>query len=302
LIEQQRNDLCYLQFAHYRQFPEIIHGVFTRQGGYSTPPYRGLNTSTSLKVPGADSVENVVRNRQLTLRALDLPPSPCVTLWQVHGADVMVFDARDEWRTDWAYRTYYEQPWTPQTIRKADALVTQERGITLALSFADCTPILLYDPVQHVIGMAHGGWRGTARGVVVATVEAMSERFGCRPADLYAGIGPAIDACCYEITETVQQIFLGRVQFDDMPTHEHYRGIVRESVVISTLQLPDRSSLRLDLATTNYNQLLLAGLLPEHIEVTGICTGCHTDRFFSHRREHARTGRFPVIMALKAEG
>ncbi len=83
-----------------------------------------------------------------------------------------------------------------------------------------------------------------------------------------------------------------------MPTLERYRKLVRESAVFSTRQLPDRTSLRLDIRETNRNQLLMAGLLPEHIEMSGICTGCRTDLFFSHRVEQGKTGRFPVILAL----
>ncbi|MBE3561468.1 MAG: peptidoglycan editing factor PgeF [Ktedonobacteraceae bacterium] len=303
MIEKQLNDVCYLQFHHFSQFPELVHGIFTRQGGHSVAPYASLNTSTTLKAAqnGGDSIANVVRNRQLALQALDLPLHPCVTLWQVHGAAVEIFDNSETWRTDWAYESYYYQSWMPETIRKADALITQQRGITLALSFADCTPVLLYDPVKRVAALAHSGWRGTARGIVAATVAAMVRRFDCRPEQIHAGIGPAIGACCYEVSETVRQIFLGHAQFDEMPTDPQYRGIVRESAIFSTITLPDgRASLRLDLQATCYRQLLMTGIRPEHIETTDICTACRRDRFFSHRVEQGKTGRFPVFMALRA--
>ncbi len=290
-------DVQYLQFSHYSQFPELIHGVFTRQGGCSQEPYRSLNTSTPPFNPG-DSIENVVRNRVLAMRALDVAMYPCVTLWQVHGADIAIYNGEEEWRTDWADRSYYERPWVAQSIHKADALITRERGTVLALSFADCVPILLYDPVERVIGLVHGGWRGTARGIVAATLEAMYEYAGCLPRNMYAGIGPAIGACCYEVSEAVQQLFLGQVQFETMPTNERYRDLINEAAVFSTLTLADKSSLRLDLQATNRNQLLLAGVLAEHIETMEICTSCNTERFFSHRREQGKTGRFPVLMGL----
>src|ERR1700738_2936681 len=151
-----------------------------RQGGYSEEPYRSLNTSTPPFNPG-DSIENVVRNRVLAMGALDVAMYPCVTLWQVHGADIAIYNGEEEWRTDWANSSYYERAWMPQSIRKADALITKERGAVLALSFADCVPVLLYDPVEQVIGLVHGGWRGTARGIVAATLEAMHEFAGCQP-------------------------------------------------------------------------------------------------------------------------
>jgi YfiH family protein len=292
-----------MQFGHYRQFSELRHGVFTRLGGYSKTPYEGLNASFST----GDALENVVRNRLLVLQSLEIEAYPCATLWQVHGAEVATIDTEseiwDDWRDDWPHRSYcvgeQELVWTIKPRRKADALITRQRGVTLALSFADCTPVLFYDPVQGAIGMAHGGWRGTARGIALATVEAMSEQFACRPENIYAGIAPSIGACCYEITEQVRRLYMGEVEFNEMPTAEKYREKVRESAVFSTVQLADSTSLRLDIRESNYNQLLMAGLLPEHIEMPGICTGCSTDLFFSHRMELGKTGRFPVVMALR---
>jgi YfiH family protein len=232
------------------------------------------------------------------MRALDVLDYPCVTLWNVHGAEVAIPNIGSNWRTDWAYHSFYQQPWTPESLHKADALITCEPGIALALSFADCAPILLYDPVKHVLALVHGGWRGTARGVVMASVEAMIRYSGCRPDNIYAGIGPAIGSCCYEITESIYQLFTGQLQFDEAPTRQAYRKRVRESVVCTRLRLAEREGLYLDLSSTNRNQLLMCDLLPEHIEVAGICTGCNTDRFFSHRKEQGKTGRFPVIVAL----
>ncbi|GAC1357358.1 MAG: peptidoglycan editing factor PgeF [Ktedonobacteraceae bacterium] len=299
MIEQQRDNACFLQFNSFLNFPNLIHGVFTRDGGYSDQPYKGLNTLGSLR--GGDNLDNVIRNRQLALHSLALDGYPCVTLWNIHGADVFVPDIRANWRTDWAHRSYYEQTWTPQEIHKGDALITRQRGVAIALSFADCTPIALYDPIEQVIGVAHGGWRGTARGIVLATIDAMSKHFGSLPRNIYAGIGPTIGPCCYEVSQTVQDLFMGVQHFDDIPTQEQYRSLVRESAVFSVVSLPAKESLRLDLWETNRRQLLMAGLVAERIEVAEICTSCHVDRFFSHRAEHSKTGRFPMIMALAEE-
>ena len=303
MIERRGDKACYMQFGHYRQFPELRHGVFTRLGGYSTTPYEGLNASYST----GDLFENVVRNRLLVLQALEIEEFPCATLWQVHGAEVATLDTErevwDDWRGDWAHRSYVleeqELVWTIKPRRKADALITRQRGVTLALSFADCTPLLFYDPVERAIGLAHGGWRGTARGIALATVEAMGEQFGCRPENIYAGVAPSIGSCCYEISETVYKLYMGELEFDELPTAEKYRESVRQSAVFSTKQLAEGTSLRLDIRETNYHQLLMAGLLAEHIEMPGICTGCSTDLFFSHRMEQGKTGRFPVVLALR---
>ena len=305
MIERQGDNARYLQFSQYLQFPEITHGVFTRFGGYSTPPYQGLNASLST----GDTLDNVLRNRLLVLQTLGIVEYPCATLWQVHGADIAVLNTEaevwDDWRNDWPHRSYdvegQELLWTRKPRRQADAVITQQRGVTLALSFADCTPILFYDPVQHALGLAHGGWRGTARGIAFATVAAMHEQFGCQPKNIYACVAPAIGACCYEVSEQVRRLYIGEEQFEDVPTAAPYRSMVRESAVFSTRQLPERVSLRLDIRETNRNQLLMAGISPEHLEMPNICTGCRTDLFFSHRIEHGQTGRFPVVLAMRRD-
>ncbi|GCF09715.1 peptidoglycan editing factor PgeF [Dictyobacter arantiisoli] len=300
MIEQHYENVHYLQFSHYQAFPELTHGVFTRHGGVSKAPYASLNTSAPPR-GGGDSFTNAIQNRQLALQALDLSTLPSVTLWQIHGADVVTLDRHAGWRTDWANMSYYEQPWTAETIHQGDALLSQEQDIAMALSFADCTPITVYDPVKRVFGIAHGGWRGTARGIVLATIEEMQTRFGCRPEDIYAGIAPAIGPCCYEVSQEVEDIFLGRQDFPTQPTLPEYRPLVQASAVFSRVALANGNSLRLDLQATNHKQLLQAGVLPEHIETMDICTGCHTDQFFSHRKEQGKTGRFVVIMALTPE-
>lgn len=299
MAEQQSGNVLYLQFSHYRQFPDLIHGIFTRRGGYSKAPYQGLNTFTPKDGSKGDNIDHVICNRTLALQALELAKAPAVTLTAEHCADVIVFDPRDEWYTDWASHEYEERRLSsPSTVPTGDALITQQRGTGLILSFADCVPILLYDPTRQVIGITHGGWRGTARGIVIATIEAMTEKFGCEPQHIYAGIGPAIGACCYEVSEMVKQIFQGDRSFDDKPTPENYRNMVRESAVFSTQVASDKTSLRLDLQETNRNQLLMAKVPSEQIEVMHICTSCNTNRFFSHRQEKGNTGRFPVIIAL----
>lgn len=303
MIEQQSGEVCYVQFDRYLQFPELIHASFTRLGGYSKAPYWGLNVSYSI----GDDFENVIRNRLLALQALGIETYPCATVWMIHSAEVALLgeDTWDDWRTDWAHRSYQvgqrELIWTTRPRRKADAIITRQRGVALALSSADCASLMFYDPVEGALGMAHAGWRGTARGIAAATIDAMGERFGSLPHNIHVGISPSIGTCCYEVTEEVRLFFMGQMQFDPMPTDVKYRNLVRESAVFAVKRLPDGNSLHLDLWETNRNQLLMAGVLPEHIESSEICTSCEKKRFFSNRGEHGKAGRFPSILALRDE-
>ncbi len=301
MIEQQHGDARYLQFSHFLQFPDLIHASFTRLGGYSKTPYRGLNVSYST----GDDFDNVLRNRLLALKALQIQTYPCATLWMVHGAEVATLGVEqwDDWRADWPHRSYqidqHELIWTTKPRRKADALITRHSGVALAMSSADCVPLMFYDPVERVVGLAHAGWRGTVRGIAAITIDAMGEQFGCNPYNIYAGIGPSIGSCCYEVTEEVQRYFMGQQEFDPDPTDVRYRKLVRESATFSVKRIQGRNSLRLDLWETNRNQLLMAGVLPEHIESSEVCTSCKKEHFFSHRGERGKAGRFPSILALR---
>ncbi len=313
MIERHRGEARYVQFALFQQFPELVHGSFTRLGGRSGPPFQSLNVSVGV----GDDHDNVIHNRLQALRSLDLDGYHCATAWMVHSADVLALDGEewDDWRTDWSHRSYTvdgrELVWTMRPRRKADAVLTKKRGVALAMSSADCVPLMLYDPTQQAIGLIHAGWRGTARGVAAAAVDGMREQFGSQPEHIYAGIGPSIGPCCYEVSENVRGLFRGDMQFEIMPTAERYRNLVRESAVftVRTVRSSDEQeepekqangeSLRLDLWATNRNQLLMCGLLPEHIEVSGVCTCCEKGLFYSYRGEHGKTGRFPSLLALR---
>ncbi len=323
MIEQQaaplrgtsHGPIYYLQFEHLAASPELAHAVFTRQGGQSQAPFDGLNVSFK-----EDRAEAVAANRLSVLQALGLEDLPCATIWQIHSAEVALFERErwEDWRSDWPYRTLQAEGktlvWTNKPRRKADAIVTAEREVVLAMSFADCVPLLFHDPRRAVIALAHAGWRGTARGIAITTIEAMQIHFGSRPQDILVGIGPAIGACCYEVSEQVRDIFYGRREFEELPTAARLRNQVAESAVFSVMEtasgagaetragkapaMARRPGLFLDLWETNRRQLLQAGVAAEHIAVAGICTACHQEQFFSYRAAGGRTGRFPVIMAL----
>jgi YfiH family protein len=165
------------------------------------------------------------------------------------------------------------------TVQPAtDALVTDEPDVPLLMRFGDCVPILLFDSVRRVVGIAHAGWRGLVAGIVGKTVRTMSDRLCCDPASVWAGIGPAIGPCCYEIGTDV----VGDVETACPPGAK----IVRHS----------NRRIYLDLPAAVRAQLRAAGV--ERIEDSGLCTACRVDEFFSHRAERGRTGRFGVIVAL----
>ncbi len=251
--------LIYYQFDSLASRPELAHGVFTRLGGHSRPPWDTLNTGHTV----GDDPEAVEENHRLVCSALGFTVDDLASPYQVHGSTVGVVDECDRGRV------------RPQT----DALVTASPGVLLMLRFADCVQVFFYAPRHRAVGLAHAGWRGTVAGIARATVEVMREAFGTRPADLIAGIGPAIGPCCYRIGSDVVEAVR-----DALPDAPH---VIRES--------PGHTYL--DLWESNRHQLVQAGV--RQIEVAAICTSCNTEEWFSHRAEHGRTGRFGALIGLR---
>jgi YfiH family protein len=250
----------YYQFEQWADGSRLVHGVFTRLGGVSQAPWTSLNLGGTV----GDDQAAVRENHRRAYAALGLDGSRACTVWQVHSADTVVV------RGPVAHRRW---------LARADGIVTDQAGLPLAMRFADCTPILLYDPVLHTIGMAHAGWRGTVSGAAVSTLDAMCTAFGTRPQDVQAAIGPSIGPDRYqvgdEVVEAIRQTF-GQTE-----------GLIRRA---------EDGSAYLDLWAANRLALERAGVT--QIEVAGICTASHTDEFFSHRAEAGRTGRFGAVMAL----
>ncbi|MBN2321835.1 MAG: peptidoglycan editing factor PgeF [Acidobacteria bacterium] len=154
---------------------------------------------------------------------------------------------------------------------ETDGLVTDTPGVLLTLLVADCLPVFLLDPKQKAIGLIHAGWRGTRDGIAAGALGLMISEFGCRPQDVRAFIGPGIGPCCYRVEPDTAS------QFDP----RHVRGG------------------RLDLRGANRELLIKQGIKQGSITVSGLCTACHTNLFFSHRAEGGRTGRMMAVFGLK---
>ncbi len=252
--------VAYYQFDQWQHTPGLVHGVFTRLGGVSAAPWASLNVGSLV----GDDPAAVDRNAILMHEALGLNREKSVTVWQVHGCHAVIAT---------------ERPADRRWLAEADAIATDRVGLPINMRFADCVPILLYDPTHHAIGMAHAGWRGTVADVVSSALETMRTAFGSQPADVQAAIGPSIGPDHYqvgeEVVEAVQKAF-GTLE-----------KLVRRA---------ENGSAYLDLWAANRLALERAGVT--QIEVSGLCTVEHVDEFYSHRAEHGKTGRFGAVMAL----
>jgi polyphenol oxidase len=257
---QSTKGLTFYQFEGLARYSDLYHGAFTRLGGVSRAPYDTLNLARSV----GDDAQAVHENNRRMLGALGATPDRAATAWLVHGRSVAVMTLADAG----SYRQGF------------DALITRERGLALTMRFADCVPIVFFDPAQRAIGLAHAGWRGVAENVVAATVAALSDNFGSQPRQLWAGIGPCISAERYRVGQEVIDLVV--------PACPPGAPLVR--------QQPD-GSLHLDLNAAVLSQLRASGV--EDVEDSSICTASNTTEWFSHRAENGKTGRFGMVIGLR---
>ncbi|MBZ0285888.1 MAG: peptidoglycan editing factor PgeF [Anaerolineae bacterium] len=254
----EHNDLVYYEFE---MWPDLRHGVFTRQGGVSPAPWASLNLGGNV----GDEPEAVRHNHVLMYEALELNQMRACTVWQVHSADTII-----------ANGPVLERRW----LALADGMVTDCPDTPLTMRFADCTPILFHDSVQGVIGIAHAGWRGTVMGVGANTVQTMVQAYGCKPSNIQVGIGPSIGLKQYQVGEEVVQAV-----YNHFGTVE---GLIQRD--------PSDGTAYFDLWAANKLDVECTGV--EQVEIAKICTATHTDEFFSHRAEKGRTGRFGAVLSL----
>jgi len=218
-----------------------------------------------MSISVGDSRANVTENRTRAFHALGRAPESVADVWQVHSADVLIAEKPRDLNVD---------------APKADILITNNPHVTLFQRFADCVPILLVDPKRRALGLVHAGWRGTLQKAAAVAVRALQERYGSRPQDIYAGIGPSIGPQKYEVGPEVA---------------EQTRAAFSAAWPQLLLEMNGRT--HLDLWAANVEALRAVGVT--QIEVSGLCTASHTQDFFSHRGERGQTGRFGALMGLQ---
>ena len=233
----------------------VTAGVSLRHGGVSRNPYASLNLAEHV----GDDPNAVAANRAILFQKTGLTePRYCR---QVHGTDVV--NVVDQVLP------------TPTLPPEADALVTAQRDVPLAIFTADCVPIFIVDVTTPAIGIAHAGWRGTLARIAVKTLARMETLFGTVAANCQIHLGTSIQKCCYTVSAALL------TQFTD-----HFGSTVA-------------SGTNLSLQSANVKQLVEVGVSPTAISVSPFCTACRTDLFYSHRAEGGQTGRMLSFIKLK---
>src|SRR6266852_5390066 len=272
-----------LQVPALAKLPWLVHGFSTRTGGVSKlEGKRVLN----LGFTEWDARENVKQNRRRLQAALGAREMKLVPLLQFHSDAILRFAA------------------APTEPARADASVTKNAGLLLAIQTAECVPILLVDPKNRAVAAVHAGWRGTLARIVEKAIGRMQMQFGSHAADLLAAISPAIGGCCYEVGNEVAAAFSGQFAdaaefFDELRTGDEPNPLRWLNMMPPGHQPPPKKVL-LDLRKANHSQLEAAGVPAAHILVNDLCTGCRRDLLFSYRKEGAETGRMMAVIGIRA--
>lgn len=275
------NGCTVLELAGWiREYPYMTAGFSSRLGGVSQGAYEGLNCGLHVD----DATGSVVENRRRLAAAVQVPFGDCVYAEQVHGKDIQLVTRKQRGAGIDSRET---------ALQAKDGFVTNEQGVMLHALFADCVPLFFFDPVRRAVGLAHAGWKGSVLQIAGAAVETMSAAYGTKPRELRAAIGPSIGACCYEVDGNV----IGRV--DAVLAELGIRGGGDGADAVYKLR-PDGKAM-LSLQQLNRQIMIKAGILPSHIEISGLCTSCRTDLFYSHRKEGGATGRMAAWIGLREE-
>ncbi|MBO4748914.1 MAG: peptidoglycan editing factor PgeF [Lachnospiraceae bacterium] len=287
-----KNGISYLTFPKLDACEIVRHLFTTREGGMSTGQFRSMNFSVSL----GDDRENVLENYRRVAGLLGCDASDVTGTVQTHTTNIRRVEECDRGKVAVKAPDYGD----------VDGLVTNVPGIALAAFTADCVPIFFVDPVRKAIGLAHSGWRGTVSNMAGKMVKRMEEEFGTKKEDLICAIGPSICRNCYEVDETVAAPFrelLGDITGELMAIDAANAYPVRENGRFRKVLEDGKAEgkYQLDLWLANLILLVRAGVLPERVDVTDLCTADNKEVLFSHRASQGKRGNLGAFLMLKDE-
>ncbi len=293
-----RNGVQILESPALARLNWLAHGFSTRPGGTTEFPAQRESRAASEKVLNLgftewDSRERVLENRKRFFASFGAAKMRVVGLRQIHSDIIHVVGGAEVPQGEQA----------PQ----GDALITSEPGVLLVVQTADCIPILLADTKHRAIAAIHSGWRGTAQRIAEKTLGRMQMEFGTRPQDVIAALGPGIGGCCYEVGHGVVREYAAKFPnarewfagpFDALENGDDDPNWLPWLTMRPPGHAPPPPRVQLDLIAANRAILACAGVAPEKIQSSDLCTSCRTDLFFSYRRER-NTGRMMAAIGIR---
>lgn len=261
VIYNEKDGVGFLTFKPYVNMPFITHGFSTRVGGVSKGHFSSMNLSFSR----GDDDESVAENYRRIAKAMDINVENMTGTKQTHTT--VVIEADKSLKGNGITR--------PQILDDVDGLVTSEKNICLVTSYADCVPLFFVDVKKHVIGLSHSGWRGTAGNICRSTAEQMKKLYNTDAGDIVTFIGPSICNECYEVSMDLIEPFGRNFDENEMNMIFEHKG---------------NGKYLLNLSLANVLNMKKAGIPPENIYVTDVCTCCNSNILFSHRASHGLRG------------
>lgn len=259
----------YLTYNSLSEIKFINHAFSTRLGGVSV----GEFTSMNMAFNRGDNLESVTENYKRICKSAGFDFDSLTASAQDHNTFVRAVTSENK-----GVGIY-----KPRDLHSVDALVTNEKGVTLVTYYADCTPLFFVDIKQKAIGLAHAGWRGTVGRIGEKVVKKMTELYGTNPADIVSAIGPAISVCCYEVDKPCADNFYALSDLDS-----------------SRFVFPkENGKYMIDLLETNRQILVAAGVKNENITVSDVCTNCNSELLWSHRATKGKRGTMSAFMCIK---
>jgi len=274
-----------------------VTAVFSTRNGGVSGRVQGTEYLNSLNLQlnsPFDILENVIENYRIITTSLDFKVNNVVAVHQIHTDNIIVVDNElvrelSIKQTNVSMNPHFFDESntlntsTPHILGEADALITNVKGIMLSIRTADCVPILLYDSVSKAIGAVHAGWKGTFMKIASKTVKRMGEIYGSNPRDIRVAIGPAIGICCYEVDKNFHEKFC-----------QEYGEVIN-----SYFRKQANGKPSCDLKALNKAFLCETGVPEANISVSDLCTMCHPELFYSHRRSGEKRGTMAAFIALK---
>ena len=249
----------------------LVVGFTSKNGGASKEHFTSLNLGLHVE----DKKESVLENREHLAKVLSFPLDHWVGAQQTHETNIVKVTKRDQGKGASKYE---------DAFKHTDGFFTFESGTLLTLCYADCVPLYFFHPGSKAIGIAHAGWKGTVHGIAERMVQCFQSE-GIDASEILVAIGPSICENCYIVNEPVIKLVKN----------------ILEDVDIKPYNLISDDQYTLDLKECNKQILLKSGVSSDHILTTNLCTSCQKDHFFSHRRDHGKTGRMMSFIGLKED-
>ena len=264
LCQNQIENVEYLTFPMLDQVPCIKHIFSTRLGGVSEGKFASMNLSYTR----GDRTNAVDENFFKIANILDVNKEQFVCSDQTHTTNIRIVTKEDAGKGVTRKRDY----------SNIDGLITNEKGLVLSTFYADCVPLYFVDPIEEVIALSHSGWKGTVGKIGKITVDKMVEHFGCKRENILAAIGPSICKDCYEVSaDVIEEVKKTTLEIE-----------CKQDIMKQVAEEKSNHKFQLDLWRLNWFILTSAGILPEHIQVTDICTCHNPDYLFSHRASEGK--------------